>query len=108
MSDNDILLDDEETRIPKIVPMLPTREHVFFPHMIFPLNVGRDKSIRALEEARAKDRIIILAAQREAVMEDPGPDDIYEVGVAAEVMHVLNVPDGTVRVMFEGLARVRI
>jgi ATP-dependent Lon protease len=76
--------------------------------MIFPLNVGREKSKRALEEARAKDRIIVLVAQKEAVVEDPGPEDIYEVGLAAEVMHVLNVPDMTVRVMFEGLARVRI
>ncbi len=88
--------------------MLPTRDGVYFPHMIFPLHVGRDKSIKALEEARAKDRMIVLAAQREAVTEDPDAEDIYDIGIAAEVMHVLTVPDQTVRVMFEGLTRVRI
>ena len=63
---------DEETEIPEFAPMLPTREQVFFPHMIFPLNVGRPKSIRALEEARNKDRVIILVAQREAGEDEAG------------------------------------
>jgi ATP-dependent Lon protease len=95
-------------RVPSVLPLLPIRDTVYFPHMIFPLTVGREKSIRALEEARAKDRIILLVAQREVSVDDPDPDDVYEVGVAAEVMHVLTVPDGTVRVMMEGICRVRI
>ena len=95
-------------RIPSTLPLLPIRDRVYFPHMIFPLNVGRDKSIRALEEARGRDRMILLVSQKDAAVEDPEPTDLYQVGIAAEVMHVLNVPDGTVRVMLEGICRVRI
>lgn len=95
-------------QIPKILPLLPIRDQVYFPHMIFPLNVGRDKSIRALEEARLHKRLILLVTQKEVSIEDPTPEDIFTVGVAAEVMHILNVPDGTLRVMLEGIARVRI
>ncbi|MGQ9697103.1 MAG: endopeptidase La [Armatimonadota bacterium] len=99
---------EENNRVPEFLPLLPIRDRVYFPHMIFPLNVGREKSIRALEEARAQDRIILLVSQRDALIDDPEPQDLYEVGIAAEVMHVLNIPDGTVRVMLEGLCRVRI
>src|SRR5947208_14515231 len=98
----------EETAIPEILPLLPIRDSVYFPHSIFPLFVGRDKSVRALEEARAHDRYILLVAQRQMAIDDPVPEDIYEVGTVAEVMQVLNLPDGTVRVMLEGQARVKI
>jgi ATP-dependent Lon protease len=98
----------EESAIPEILPLLPIREPVYFPHNIFPLFVGRDKSLRALEEARSQDRYILLVAQRQMAIDDPAPEDIYEVGTVAEVMQVLNLPDGTVRVMLEGQARVRI
>ena len=98
----------EENPIPEILPLLPIREPVYFPHNIFPLFVGRDKSLRALEEARSQDRYILLVAQRQMAVDDPSPEDIYEVGTVAEVMQVLNLPDGTVRVMLEGQARVRI
>jgi ATP-dependent Lon protease len=98
----------EETAIPEMLPLLPIREPVYFPHNIFPLFVGRDKSIRALEEARAQDRYIFLVAQKQMAVDDPTPDDIYQVGTVAEVMQVLNLPDGTVRVMLEGQARARI
>jgi ATP-dependent Lon protease len=113
LEDDDELSDDQATRaesnpIPEILPLLPIREPVYFPHNIFPLFVGRDKSIRALEEARNLDRFILLAAQKQMAIDDPGPEDIYEVGTVAEIMQVLNLPDGTVRVMLEGHARVRI
>jgi ATP-dependent Lon protease len=98
----------EETQIPEILPLLPIRDKVYFPHMIFPLFVGRDKSVRALEEARAQDRYILLVAQKQMAVDDPQPEDVYEVGTVAEVMQVLNLPDGTVRVMLEGTARVRV
>jgi ATP-dependent Lon protease len=94
--------------IPEILPLLPIREPVYFPHNIFPLFVGRDKSIRALEEARGQDRYMLLAAQRQMAIDDPAPEDIYTVGTVVEVMQVLNLPDGTVRVMLEGQARFRI
>jgi ATP-dependent Lon protease len=98
----------EETAIPEILPLLPIREPVYFPHNIFPLFVGRDKSLRALEEARSQDRYILLVAQRQMAIDDPQPDDIHDIGTVAEVMQVLNLPDGTVRVMLEGQARVRV
>jgi ATP-dependent Lon protease len=98
----------EESAIPEILPLLPIRDSVYFPHNIFPLFVGRDKSVRALEEARTQDRYILLVAQKQMAIDDPLPEDIYEVGTVAEVMQVLNLPDGTVRVMLEGEARVRI
>jgi ATP-dependent Lon protease len=98
----------EEERIPDVLPLLPVRDAVYFPHMIFPLVVGRDKSVRALDDAVAHGRYILLVAQKEMGIDEPGPEDIYSVGVAAEVMQMLKVPDGTVRVMLEGLARVRL
>src|SRR5437588_1887705 len=98
----------EDAPIPEIIPLMPIREAVYFPHAIFPLFVGRDKSVRALEEARAQDRYILLVAQRQMAIDDPVAEDIYDVGTVAEVMQVLNLPDGTVRVMLEGQARVRI
>src|SRR5688572_3931908 len=104
----DEALMPEETAIPEILPLLPIREPVYFPHNIFPLFVGRDKSLRALEEARSQDRYILLVAQRQMAIDDPTEEDIYEVGTVAEVMQVLNLPDGTVRVMLEGQARVKI
>jgi len=105
---DELLPGEENPAIPEILPLLPIREPVYFPHNIFPLFVGRDKSLRALEEARSQDRYILLVAQRQMAIDDPAPEDIYEVGTVAEVMQVLNLPDGTVRVMLEGQARVRI
>jgi len=101
-------LVEEQPEIPEILPLLPIRDSVYFPHSIFPLFVGRDKSVRALEEARSQDRYILLVAQKQMAIDDPAPEDIYEVGTVAEVMQVLNLPDGTVRVMLEGQSRVRI
>jgi ATP-dependent Lon protease len=98
----------EEQVIPEILPLLPIRDKVYFPHMIFPLFVGRDKSVRALEEARAAERYILLVAQKQMAVDDPQPEDVYDIGTVAEVMQVLNLPDGTVRVMLEGAARVRV
>src|SRR5205809_2089554 len=97
----------EEAPIPEIIPLMPIREAVYFPHAIFPIFVGRDKSVRALEEARCQDRYILLVAQKENV-DDPQPEDLFEIGTVAEIMQVLNLPDNTVRVMLEGNARVRI
>jgi ATP-dependent Lon protease len=97
----------EETPVPEIIPLMPIREAVYFPHAIFPIFVGRDKSVRALEEARCQDRYILLVAQRQNV-DDPQPEDLYDIGVVAEIMQVLNLPDNTVRVMLEGTSRVRI
>jgi ATP-dependent Lon protease len=89
-------------------PVLPLRDIVVFPHMIVPLFVGREKSIRALEEVVKNDRFILLATQIDAAAEDPATDAIYKTGVLATVLQLLKLPDGTVKVLVEGLARVRI
>lgn len=89
-------------------PVLPLRDIVVFPHMIVPLFVGREKSVRALEEVMADDRQILLASQIDPGIDDPDTDGIYRVGVLANVLQLLKLPDGTVKVLVEGKARVRI
>jgi len=100
--------EEEAISIPDELPLLPIRDAVYFPRMIFPLFAGREKSIRALDEAMARDRLILLVAQKQVGMDDPTPDDIYTVGLVAGVMQITKVPDGTVRLVLEGLERVRI
>jgi ATP-dependent Lon protease len=88
--------------------VLPLRDIVVFPHMIVPLFVGREKSIRALEEVVKGDRHILLATQVNATDDDPSPEAIYEVGTLASVLQLLKLPDGTVKVLVEGAARARV
>ncbi len=89
-------------------PVLPLRDIVVFPHMIVPLFVGRDKSVRALEEVMKSDKQILLVAQKNAGQDDPGIDDIYMVGTIGTVLQLLKLPDGTVKVLVEGGGRARI
>lgn len=89
-------------------PVLPLRDIVVFPHMIVPLFVGREKSIRALEEVIGTDRQILLVTQKNATDDDPPPSAIFEVGTAANVLQLLKLPDGTVKVLVEGRSRARI
>lgn len=89
-------------------PVLPLRDIVVFPHMIVPLFVGRDKSVAALEAAMADDKEIFLVAQLDPAQDDPGREDLYDVGVSAEVMQLLKLPDGTVRVLVAGKERGRL
>src|SRR2546423_14869674 len=85
--------------MPRTIPLLPIRDQVYFPHMIFPLLVGREKSVRALDEAIAHGKQIMLVTQKRVQTEDPTPDELYAGGIVAEIMQILRVPDGTVRVM---------
>jgi ATP-dependent Lon protease len=89
-------------------PVLPLRDIVVFPHMIVPLFVGREKSVRALEEVMSDDRQILLSSQIDPSVDEPGTDAIYRVGVLANVLQLLKLPDGTVKVLVEGKARVKI
>ena len=89
-------------------PVLPLRDIVVFPHMIVPLFVGREKSVRALEEVMADDKQILLSSQMDPSEDDPQSDGIYKTGVLANVLQLLKLPDGTVKVLVEGQARVRI
>jgi ATP-dependent Lon protease len=90
------------------LPVLPLRDIVVFPHMIVPLFVGRDKSVRALEAVMKDDKQILLVTQKNAAQDDPGVDDIYHVGTISTVLQLLKLPDGTVKVLVEGGKRARI
>src|SRR5438477_1919148 len=92
----------------RTVPLLPLRDIIVFPHMVVPLFVGREKSIAALEEARAHERDILLAAQKKAKTHEPAPDDIFEIGTLGTILQLLRLPDGTVRVLVEGKKSARI
>ncbi len=89
-------------------PVLPLRDIVVFPHMIVPLFVGREKSIRALEEVMRADRFILLATQKNAADDDPATDAIFTTGTLASVLQLLKLPDGTVKVLVEGVARATL
>ncbi|HIN43740.1 MAG TPA: endopeptidase La [Gammaproteobacteria bacterium] len=89
-------------------PMLPLRDVVVFPHMVIPLFVGREKSIKALDYAMESGKQIFLAAQYDAADDDPSPEQIYEVGTVANILQLLKLPDGTVKVLVEGTARAAI
>jgi ATP-dependent Lon protease len=90
------------------LPLLPLRDIVVFPGMIVPLFVGRDKSVVALEKAMAADKEIFLVAQLDPAEDDPGKDDLYDIGVTATIMQLLKLPDGTVRVLVEGKQRAQL
>ncbi|WP_373088929.1 endopeptidase La [Sneathiella sp.] len=92
----------------QVFPVLPLRDIVVFPHMIVPLFVGRDKSVRALEDVMKDDKQILLVAQKNASQNDPGEDDIHRVGTIASVLQLLKLPDGTVKVLVEGGERAKI
>ncbi|NKC31341.1 endopeptidase La [Falsiroseomonas selenitidurans] len=92
----------------ELLPVLPLRDIVVFPHMIVPLFVGREKSVRALEAVMRDDKQILLVAQKNAAQDDPGAEDLYQVGTVSTVLQLLKLPDGTVKVLVEGGKRARI
>lgn len=92
----------------KEMPLLPLRGQIVFPTMIVPLEVGREKSIKALDQAMVEDRRMVLAMQRDTKTDDPGPDDIYSVGTVVEIKQIVKVPGGTIKVVFEGVSRARV
>ena len=91
-----------------VLPVLPLRDVVVFPHMVIPLFVGRDKSIRALDIAMEGDKRILLVAQKSAETDDPGAGDLHPIGTLAQVLQLLKLPDGTIKVLVEGLTRARV
>ena len=93
---------------PARVPVLPLRDVVVYPHMVIPLFVGRDKSILALDEAMRRDKQILLVAQKQAEVDDPKGRDLYTVGTIATILQLLKLPDGTVKVLVEGVARAMV
>ena len=97
-----------ETLRGDVLPVLPLRDIVVFPHMIVPLFVGREKSVRALEAVMKDDKQILLVAQKNAGQDDPGADDLFQIGTVSTVLQLLKLPDGTVKVLVEGGRRARI
>lgn len=97
--------ENEEISIPDQLPLLPVRDVVVYPYMILPLFVGREASIRAVNEALAKDRLIFLAAQKEIADENPNPDNIYPIGTIAMIMRMRKLPDGRVKILVQGLMK---
>ena len=91
-----------------LYPLLPLRDIVVFPYMVVPLFVGRQRSIAALEHVMASDKTLVLAAQKNARTNNPGPDDIFEVGTIGTIIQLLRLPDGTIKVLVEGKSRVQI
>ncbi len=92
-----------------IVPVLPLRDVVVYPHMVIPLFVGREKSIKALEKAMDNStKQILLTAQKDAVQDDPEANDIYTTGTLSNILQMLKLPDGTIKVLVEGIERGRL
>src|SRR5260221_4945842 len=89
-------------------PLLPLRDVVVFPHMVIPLFVGRPKSIKAMETAMEAGKSILLVAQKSAAKDDPGPGDMYAIGCVSNILQMLKLPDGTVKVLVEGGTRAQI
>ena len=100
--------NSEVTHTLWLVPVLPLRDVVVYPHMVIPLFVGRDKSIKALEAAMESNRHILLVAQKTAAKDEPGEDDVYRIGTMANILQLLKLPDGTVKVLVEGNQRAYI
>jgi len=100
--------DPEGTSIPEVLPLLPIRDIVVFPYMIVPLVVGREKSIRSLDEALKSDRLIFLSAQHTGDVEDPGTQDLHELGTVSVIVRMLKTPDGKAKILVQGLQRGRV
>ena len=99
---------NELSAIPAQFPLLPLRDVVVFPHMVIPLFVGRPKSIKAMEIAMEAGKSILLVAQKSAAKDEPAPEDMYEIGCVSNILQMLKLPDGTVKVLVEGSQRARI
>ena len=97
-----------ETANRQLIPVLPLRDVVVYPHMVIPLFVGREKSILALEAAMADNKKILLLAQKNAEVDDPGQKDLYQIGTLSTILQMLKLPDGTIKVLVEGAERVQV
>jgi ATP-dependent Lon protease len=100
--------DLPETALSPDVPVLPLRDVVVYPHMVIPLFVGREKSIRALDTAMQDNKQILLVAQKSADTDEPGIDDVHRIGTIANILQLLKLPDGTIKVLVEGAQRAVI
>ena len=98
----------KDLTIPSVLSLVPVRDVVVFTDMILPLLVGRESSILAVEKAVAQDRLILLTAQKDSLIEEPKPEDLYSVGTAAIILRTLKLMDGSIKILVQGVARVKI
>ncbi|MDR2676409.1 MAG: endopeptidase La [Endomicrobium sp.] len=98
---------NELQKIPDELPLLPVRDIILYPAMVLPLAIGREKSIKALEEAMAMNRLIFIVAQKNVQIEDPTPNDVYNIGTVCEALQLLKMPDGTLKALVEGISRAQ-
>ena len=98
----------EKAKKSLVYPLLPLRDQVIFPYMMIPIFIGREKSIRALEKTISQKTDILLASQKEVKINDPSPDQIYQIGTVASIVQHLRLPDGTVKTILEGKRRAKI
>src|SRR3974390_2776314 len=102
------MLTSKEKSDTRRLPMMPIRDVVIFPYMMTPFVVGRESSVRALEESLAGEKKIFLATQHDASVDEPRPDEIYSVGTIANIVQSLKLPDGNIKVLVEGIERGKI
>ena len=102
------MLTSKEKSDTKRLPMMPIRDVVIFPYMMTPFVVGRESSVRALEEAMAGDKKIFLATQHDASIDEPKPNEIYSVGTIVNIVQSLKLPDGNIKVLVEGVERAKV
>jgi len=100
--------EGQPIEIPEKLPLLPIRDIVIFPYMILPLFVGRDMSIKAIDDALSGNRMILLVAQKDINTENPEPNDLYEVGTVGMIMRMLKLPDGRVKILVQGISKAKI
>jgi ATP-dependent Lon protease len=99
---------DETPQLPDLLPVLPLRDMVLFPFIILPLSVAREKSIQAVDRSLAENRMLMLVAQRDPAVEDPKPEDLFDVGTAASITRMLKLPDGRIRILVQGVMRAKV
>src|ERR687884_1019766 len=102
------MLTSKEKSDTRRLPMMPIRDGVIFPHMMTPFVVGRESSVRALEEALATDKKIFLATQHDASVDEPKPNELFQVGTVVNIVQSLKLPDGNIKVLVEGIERAKV
>ncbi|TFG93913.1 MAG: endopeptidase La, partial [Calditrichales bacterium] len=100
--------DDKKIHIPNPLPLIPVRDVVIFTDMLLPLFIGRERSVRAIEEAVKQDRLLLLATQKDPGTEEPSPEQIYGMGTVGRILRILKLPDGRVKALVQGIAKARI
>ena len=98
----------QDLEIPEVLPLMAVRDVVVFNYMIIPLFVGRDSSVEAVNEALSQQKLLMLVTQKDPTTDEPGPEDLYQVGMVVQIMRTLKLPDGRLKVLVQALSKARI